>query len=215
MAVRINGSGSITGIADYEAVSLAHPDAVDANIVLSDDGSVAFDSIPADIQSAIDGAGGLVAVKHVLKTNTFSASVGAGANVAVDDLSITHEVADAANRLIITAFFGAAANAATGGQVGIAVHDGTGLIGIGDADGSRTRVAAGGDVSAVGNTRIVAMPSITFVHTPGAGSKTYTVRAVNTTTGTQTLFINRSQGDGNDAGFTRTVSGLVIQEVKV
>src|SRR6056297_532075 len=54
--------------------------------------------------------GGLVAVKSALKTDTFSASVGAGGNVAVTDLSITHEVSDPANKLIISAFFGVSAD---------------------------------------------------------------------------------------------------------
>lgn len=54
MPVRIVGSGSIEGVADYEALSVAHPDAAGTNMVLSADGSVAFDSVPASIQSAID-----------------------------------------------------------------------------------------------------------------------------------------------------------------
>ena len=162
-----------------------------------------------------NGLGGLVAVKSAIFTGTQSASVTTGANVAVTDLSITHEVADASNKLIISAFLGSAGNSSGYGQVGIAVHDGTSLIAIGDADGSRTRVTAGGQIVSSSNSNVTTMPSVTFVHTPGAGSKTYTVRAINIRSDTRTLYINRSEGDADNANTPRAVSSLVIQEVKV
>jgi hypothetical protein len=109
----------------------------------------------------------LVAVKEAIKTDTFSASVTSSSNVAVTGLSITHEVQDPANRLIISAFFGTAASS-VGAGIGMGVaQDGT-LIGIGAADGSRTRVGAGGIVSPSSASAIASMPSISFVHTPGS-----------------------------------------------
>jgi len=59
------------------------------------------------------------------------------------------------------------------------------------------------------------MPSVTFVHTPGTGSKTYTVRAMNVSGGTNTIYINRQENDADAASRTRSVSSLVIQEVAV
>jgi hypothetical protein len=166
--------------------------------------------------SSVGEASGLVAVKSAIFTGTQTASVAGGANVAVTDLTITHEVADAANKLIIHAFFGAAGNSDQFGQVGLAVDDGTSLIAIGDAASNRTRLSAGGQVVNSGATAVVTMPSVTFVHTPGAGSKTYTVRAINITTVTQTLYINREESDTDNAPSpSRAVSSLVIQEVKV
>ena len=166
------------------------------------------------IDAGLDAAGGLVAVKHALFTGTQSNSTASGANFAVTDLSITHAVADASNKLIISAYLGAAANSYGRGNVGIAIHDGTSLINIGDADGNRSRITAGGEI---GNITVftVTMPSVTFVHTPGAGSKTYTVRAINLQTGTQTIYINRNEDNTDDAQRVRATSGLVIQEVKV
>ena len=161
------------------------------------------------------GFGKLVAVKHALKTDTFTASVAAGANAAVTDLSITHEVADAANRLIITVVFGVAANGVgQKGNVGVGVAvDGT-LIAVGDdsAD-TKVEVSSGGIFSGTGATDVISNPSATFVYTPGAGSKTYTARAFNVSTSTATLYINRSENDSNSAFLTRGVSSLVIQEV--
>lgn len=163
------------------------------------------------------GFGGLVAVKHVLKTNTFSASsVSAGANVAVDDLEIKHEVVDPANRLIITAYFGVAANSNGGGEVGIVVaEDGT-LLALGDAEGSVARTTAGGSLAAPsGGVRNSVNPTFTFVHTPGSGEKTYTVRAINTVSAARNIFINRLQDTTLDQSRTRATSALVIQEVAV
>ena len=169
------------------------------------------------VAAGLSAAGGLVAVKSAIFTGTQTASVTASSNVAVTDLTITHAVADASNKLIISAFLGAAASSDGSGLVGIAVHNGTDLIAIADADGSRTRVTAGGRVvfADVGS-QVVTMPSVTFVHTPNTtDSRTYTVRAINIRGETRTLFINRSEEDGNNANRSRAVSSLVIQEVKV
>ena len=158
---------------------------------------------------------GLVEVKSAIFQDTQSASVAASSNVAVTDLSITHAVADASNKLIISAFIGAMGGSDGRGRVGIAVHDGTGLIVIGNAASSRTRVTAGGLSVVASSTEQVVSRAVTFVHTPGAGSKTYTVRAVNITDGTQTLYINRSEADADNGNNTRAVSSIVIQEVSV
>ena len=167
------------------------------------------------VAAALDAAGGLVAVKSAIFTGTQTDAVLAQDNLAVTDLEITHALADENNKLIISAFLGAAGNSKGLGQVGIAVHDGTGLIAIGDADGDRTRVTAGGIVASSGNNRVT-MPSVTFVHTPNTtDSQTYTVRAINIRADTRTLFINRSEVDADSANLPRAVSSLVIQEVKV
>jgi hypothetical protein len=159
--------------------------------------------------------GGLIAVKSALKTNTFSASVAAGGNVAVTDLSITHEVSDPANKLIISAFFGMAANSHGYPGVGLAVNDGTNFISVADSAGSRVRVTAGGPTNVGTSTLSVNMPAATFVHTPGSGSKTYSVHAFNIIGATRTVYINRTEDDSDENGRGRAVSALVIQEVAV
>ena len=152
-------------------------------------------------------------VVSVTKTDTFSSSVGTGANIAVTDLSITHTLANASNKLIISAFVGVLSASGTQADVGIAVHDGTSLIGIGDADGSRSRITAGGRPTDSGSTLVGISPSFTFVHAPGAGSKTYTLRVVNTSGGTQTLYVNRTDRNDNAVFARRGASALTIMEV--
>ena len=204
---------------------------MDQSVMVFDDSAARGSAIPTpsegmvtylksdDQVTVFDGAaykpvGGLVNVKSAIFTGTQSASVTGGGNLAVTDLSITHEVADPANKLIISAFLGAAGNSDRRRNVGIAVDDGSGLIAVGDAAGSRTRVSAGG-FGGASDIRAVTMPSVTFVHTPGAGSKTYTVRAINIEVQTRTLFINRPESNDDNASMPRAVSSLVIQEVAV
>jgi len=166
------------------------------------------------IADGLDAAGGLVEVKSALFTGTQSNSTASGANFAVTDLSITHEVADASNKLIISAFIGRTGD----GNVlstALAVYDGTSFIGAGDADGNRSTVTAGGRLLGSGGTAVGNSLSATFVHTPGSGSKTYTVRALNGASTTQTIYINRISSDSDVVYTTRAASGLVIMEVKV
>jgi hypothetical protein len=166
---------------------------------------------------AVESPAGLVAVKHALKTNAEAfTSIAGGGNASVPGLSISHAVANASNRLIITAFFGAAGSSRGLGNVGIAVTDGSTLIGAADAVGVRTRLSAGGVVSSGEVNRILSMPSVTFVYTPGStSSRTYTVRIVNIDNSARTLYVNRTESDSNEARSPRAASALVIQEVTV
>jgi hypothetical protein len=180
------------------------------------DGADAIKDLAEATADGLDAAGGLVAVKHALFTGTQTNSTATGANFAVTDLTITHTLADASNRLVLMAYFGAAGTSEQRGTVGIAVADTGTLIGIGAAAGSRTRVAAGGLVVAAGSGSIVTMPHVHLVHTPGDTlAHTYTVRAINISTATNTLYINRSESDADSAAFSRAVSGLMLMEVKV
>jgi len=158
------------------------------------------------IDSGLDAAGGLVAVKHALFTGTQTNSTAGGANFAITDLSITHEVADASNKLIISAFIGTAGSSAGNGRVGLAIFDGTNFVNLPVGAGARSELAAGGQVSATTDTAVATMPSISFVHTPGAGSKTYTVEAINISGATQTIYINRSEVDANNIGGLSTLT---------
>jgi len=177
---------------------------------LSDNGFV----IDVASGSRLTQPGMIVDVKSVLKTDTFSASLAAQANIAVTGLSITHTLKNASNKLFISAYFGAAASSAQGGNTGLAVADDGTLIGIGNADGSRTRVGSGGITTTGTANAIVAMPSVTFVYEPGdTASHTYTVRAINMRASTETVYINRTERNDDDAFSTRASSALVIQEV--
>jgi len=168
------------------------------------------------IDSGLDAAGGLVAVKHALFTGTQTNSTGAGADFAITDLSITHEVADASNNLVIMGVIGVAGSTNERGGVGIGIAvDGT-LVNVGTAAGNRTSVSSQTRFRAGGtHNESVTSPALSYVYTPGAGSKTYTLRGINVDSGTETVYINRNQLDTDGGQHPRGVSSLVIMEVKV
>lgn len=186
----------------------------DSEALASDLLNLGMDSVSdviAALPTPVDPA--ILQVVSTAKTDTFSASVTTGASVAVTGLSITHEVSNPSNKLLITAFFGVAATSSQYGNVGLAVSDGSNLLQIGDASGTSTRVTAGGMTSGSVNTAISNSLSATFLHTPGAGSKTYTVHAINVDTVTRTLYVNKIEAAYDSQIFPRGASALTIMEV--
>ena len=200
--------GETSGYVDLKAPDVAN----DVTITLPNE-SGPFATEAFATAAGVAGSG-LVAVKSAIFTGTQAASLGASGNVAVTNLSITHEVADPANKLIISAYLSAASSADIN-NVGIAIHDGDGLINIGDAAGSASRVTSGGTTGAAHFNVLIGNWAVTFVHTPGTGSKTYTVRAVNVDANPRTIRVNRNTRDNTTGTDVRATSGLVIQEVKV
>jgi hypothetical protein len=164
--------------------------------------------------------GGLVAVKSAIFTGTQSATVAAGNNAAVTDLTITHACADAANKLVLTANMGRVWNQTADldakGRVGVAFHDGTGLIGVGTGVGSRTAVGAHVQTVATSGANLGGPVSLSLVHTPGdTTSRTYTVRVVNATSQSNSLLVNRTLSDGDNANTPRTAATFTLMEVRV
>ncbi len=163
---------------------------------------------------AVFPAGSIIQVVSTTKTDTFSASVTTGASVAVTGLSITHTLASASNKLLITANFGVAASSSNDCRIGISVADGATLLNLGDAGGSRTRVSTGGITHNSPSSAVVAYPSTQFLYSPGdTASHTYTIHAISNESSTRTLYVNRSPADTDSAAFTRGASTLTIMEV--
>jgi hypothetical protein len=207
---------------------------MDQSVMVFDDSSARGSAIPSpsegmvtylkstDAVEKFTGAsfvpiGGLVKTYSATKTDTFSASVTAGNNVAVTGLSLSDvALSNSANKFLITAFFGVAGGGGELGQVGIAVNDGSGFLSVGDSPGSRVAVTAGGGVSGTGANFVVTMPHITILYAPGdTTARTYSVHAFNVRADTSNVFVNRSSGDSNTGTFSRGASALHILEVAV
>jgi hypothetical protein len=191
------------------------PYPVDTDLVR--DGASAIQALAEATADGLDAAGGLVEVKTVVKDSPESASTATGGIFAPSGLSITHEVADASNRLILFGFFGALASNSGNANVGVAFHDGTGLFGLGAAGTGQATVTGGGyQVNfGSGGNRLVRPVHFHIVHTPGTGSKTYSIRCINMDTLTKTLYVNRSESDAADANNPRSISVFTLMEVKV
>ena len=170
------------------------------------------------VAAGLSAAGGLVEVKSAIFTGTQSASTASGANFAVTDLTITHACADAANKLILMTTVGALTTSVGTLESGLAFHDGTNLIGVGATAGNRSSVSTGGlgKESGAGNSLSAFPQAFTLVHTPGdTSSRTYTVRAFNTFSTTQTISVNRSVNDADTVRDVRAASTFTLMEVKV
>jgi hypothetical protein len=184
---------------------------LDTNALERYDGS-AFVKVPD--AADVDAAGGLVAVKQVVKTDTqTSSSVASGASVAVTGLTITHAVADESHKVLLYAYVSPAPAQEFVYRMAATITAGGTQLNVGDADGSRTRVAGMGFAQGrdgPGNISLVAL------HTPGVTTAvTYGVDVTNAGVSTTTLFINRTETDTNSVGFYRGSCGLFLLEVKV
>jgi hypothetical protein len=146
--------------------------------------------------------------KTAIKTDTqVSSSIAAGASVAVSGLTIAHSVQSSSNKVLLFA----QVNTSRGGAVGAAALTAGGTaIGIGDAASSRTRMGASNLATAdyVGSVFLMAE------HTPGVTtSVTYGVNVINLRGSTDTLYVNRTVNDTNNAEYGRGASVLTLMEV--
>ena len=178
------------------------------------DGAQAIQDLAEAAATGLTAAGGLVAVKTVAKTNVFSASVASGASVDVTDLSITHSLADASNRLLLLAQVFTGSSDISGNRAGAAFYDGSSLLNIGDADGSRARVSSIQSLHINGSGG--QSTNLMLLHSPpSTASTTYTVRLINANTTATTLYVNRGENDVDDIRLARGASTFTLLEVKV
>ena len=196
MPVRISGDGTFAGLTSVETVNVLHPDAVTNNIVLADDGSVALDSIPASIQSAIDAAGspGIGSnVVQTVKTDTFT--LNSTTFTGITGLSVTITPSSAASKILIFASIGL--SMAPGGgpkAVHLRLNAGGAFPFIGDTFGSLVRATAMlGMYSDFDLYRVdfdVQERSIFYLHSPVSTSPvSYSIEM--RTTGSFNGFVNR------------------------
>ena len=163
------------------------------------------------VADGLDAAGGLVATGHALKTDAFSASVAVGAVTLITGLEVTITPSDAGNNLLVVANVQTAKSSNSRPLITVFRDDSPILIG--DAAGSRLRVSAMGfEVANLGQT-------LTVVGVVAAGSTSATTFDVRIghlrTAAADTVRVNQSDSDADNAGFGRAVSSLTVLEVKV
>ena len=167
------------------------------------------------VAAALDAASNIVAIKSALKTDTFSGSIAEGASLEITGLTITHAAADAANKLLFTAYVGGISSDDVAQAIGL--YDGSALFGIGDAAGSRPRVGAGGIQRGQTGFQIQESQNlnVAWVYTPGdTSSRTFALHAINNYAGTNVFYVNRSEDDRDLVNFGRMASSLILIEFK-
>ena len=156
----------------------------------------------------------IVSVKYAEFTGTQSASLDAGNNVAITDLSISHALAKSTNKVLLLAQVGQTGHNNTLAETGIAFAvDGT-LISVGDSPSARIPVGAVGKI-VTGATYAALSHFIQTVYEPATvAEKIYTLRAINAFNSTKTVYINRAELDTDNGQFKRAVSSLLLIELE-
>jgi hypothetical protein len=185
------------------------------NIVLADDGSVTLDSIPASIQSAIDGipqiAGIGSNVVQTVKTNAFTSTSATFVNIT--GLTATITPTSASSKILV--MFQISGIATGGGGAGghFKLAGGNTAAYIGDTAGSNTRavvtVIRTGDWTPT-NTMISLVG--TYLDAPNTTSAvTYSVQVQSA--GGGTVYVNLGNGTTASANNGRGASSLTVIEV--
>jgi len=155
-------------------------------------------------------AGGkILQVISTTKTDTFTASVAGGAESGdITGLTASITPSSTANNILITGFVFTDKYHTQGFSI---YRDAT-KIGQGDAASNRTRIHSA--TSREGATNNPTSGAMNFLDSPSSTSSvTYSVRLHNGDSGTQTLYVNRSQADTDSAPFARGVSTITLMEV--
>ena len=151
---------------------------------------------------------GVVQVKSTSKTDTFTTT--STSLVDVTGLSVSITPTSASNKILVTGYImiGNNTNNSVGAYVTL-LRDST-AIGIGDTAGSRSRITA--DISATSNSSLQGSVAFQFLDSPATTSATTYKLQIRSQTA-NTLAVNRSITDSDDANHTRAVSTITVMEV--
>jgi len=176
--------------------------------------SLASSDLSAQLGSKLDIAGGkILQVLSATKTDTASLSTaGATFTSNISGLEVTITPSATSSKILLLAHVTVARTENTGwGQMRF-VRAGN-AIAVGDAASSRALITTGSQQGITGNSDHGAIFA-TFLDSPNiATAVTYGIQIYNNGTGTNTIYVNRSNGDTNSASFIRGVSTLTVMEV--
>ena len=165
------------------------------------------------------GKTGILQVIQTVKTDTFSFAASATGNTSggVSGAAISASItpSSTSNKVLIRGVL--SVSASNNNRIGIVIYaGGTEISGsTGDAAGSRSRVATGGQLISSSATAQQLMIGHEFLHSPSSTSSvTYSYRLVNLdSTASRTLYLNRGAGDSDVAHHFRSTSIITLEEV--
>ena len=156
--------------------------------------------------------GKILQVVSTTKTDTFSASLAAGADTAITGLSATITPTSATSQILVL-FQSAGARANDLPYFFVRLYRGATEIGSGATASNRTSVIQASGVVALDTTALGPL-SGHFLDSPATTSATtYALHAANVGSSTHTFYVNRSQDDTDAANFPRTSSSITVMEV--
>ena len=160
------------------------------------------------------GQGSILQVVSTTKTDTYSESLATGvlSSNLVTGLTASITPSSTSSKILVTVSVPLANSSYFGYGSYVMRRDGT-AIGVPDAAGSRTQLTAqGGSLSQ--NSVDIATLSQSFLDSPGTTSSiTYGISLHNPSSGTATVYANRSFSDQNNSRFARPISTITLMEV--
>lgn len=153
--------------------------------------------------------GTVLQVVSVTKTDTFSASLAAGASTPITGLSLTVTPSSSTSKILITA--SVTGHMANRNGFAATLARGTTLLGIGNASGSRTRLgAATGQAESAMTGNVI----LQFLDSPATTSPvTYNVYGQNFNIDTRIVYVNRPESYPDNVGSFVAGSTLTIMEI--
>jgi hypothetical protein len=175
-----------------------------------------YPAVSLALANHIDGLDGgkVLQVVSTTKTDTFSATVGVGANTAITGLTASITPSATSSKILVTYGVGGGLNAVSGnnGILTVLKRDST-AVSIGDEAGSRRRMTAGPG-GAIGNPAVNSSSSATFLDSPSTTSAiTYSIDIGHTSGASQTVYVNRTDTDTNSSGYSRITSSITLMEI--
>jgi len=166
-----------------------------------------------EVANSTLGTGKILQVVSTTKTDTFTGSLGSGADVAITGLSATITPTSTSSKILIMVDAHMADASDVYGRGAIRIYRGATSLAEGDSSGSRTTAFAS---SVVMQTAIENVMNIagTYLDSPATTSATtYAVHAVNAWTTTKTIGVNQAGNNPNSAISTRPSSTITLMEV--
>ena len=162
------------------------------------------------LPTAAKGFGKILQVVSTTKTDSFSASVAAGAVTDITGLTVSITPKATNSTVLLLVEVSGTSDTGGAGQQYV-IRRGSTDISVGDAAGNRSRRSFGNADTAAGDSESASM---VFVDSPATtSSTTYSVRVGHRTATTQTVYVNRSRTDTDNSSHGRFVSTITALEI--
>ena len=203
-------------------VALKAPDTIASNLTLtlpSADGSsgqvlqtngsgvLSFAGVSAS-------AGQVIQVVSTTKTDTFTASLSAGAFTDVTGLTVSITPSSASNKILVLAtMYGGNADSNIYGSIGFRIL--RGATGLHPADVSNRKGTSGTTLQGMSFGTGIGNVDFNYLDSPSSTSSlTYKIQVMNASGATDTAVVNRSGVDADLANSSRTYSTITVMEIK-
>ena len=161
-------------------------------------------------------AGQVIQVVQTVKTDTFSATLASGTFTGeVTGLTASITPSSASNKVLVHCVIDMGCSAGT--RLSTALYKGGSVItsATGDSAGSRSRVTSSSNIGATTSFYMHGMISFMYLDSPSTtSSTTYSVRMMQGSGGSATIYVNRASEDDDASYQVRSISTITVMEVK-